>query len=188
MYLRSSDGLYINLFAPSRVRWNDEVGHYGLTQETKYPFENTIRMQVSGSQPKEYTLYVRIPGWADQQPILSVNGERVSDPVQNGKFVAIRRTWRDGDRLELELPMKLRLESVDPMHPNVVALMRGPIVLFAVSESQPTFGRDELLQAKPANNAQGDWLARSADGTRVAMRPFMSIDKENYSTYVLLKA
>jgi DUF1680 family protein len=187
MYLRSSDGLYINLFAPSRVRWNDEAGHYGLTQETKYPFENTTRIQVSGSKPKEYTLYVRIPGWADPQPILSVNGKRVSDPVRNGSFVAIRRTWHDGDRLELALPMKLRLESVDPMHPNVVALMRGPLVLFAVSDSQPTFGRDELLQAKPANNVQGDWLARSADGSSVVMRPFMNIDKESYSTYVLLK-
>jgi uncharacterized protein len=186
-YLRSSDGLYINLFAPSRVRWNDEAGHYALTQETKYPFENTVRIRVSASQPKEYALYVRIPGWADEGAILAVNGKRVSDSIQNGRFVAIRRTWQDGDRLELELPMKLRLESVDPTHPNVVALMRGPLVLFAVSESQPTFSREELLRAKPTNNAQGDWLARSVDGSNVAMRPFMNINKESYSTYVLLK-
>jgi hypothetical protein len=45
-----------------------------------------------------------------------------------------------------------------------------------------------LLQAKATNNATGDWTASSADGSRVTMRPFMNIDKENYSTYVLLKS
>jgi uncharacterized protein len=82
----------------------------------------------------------------------------------------------------------LRLEAVDANHPNFVALMQGPLVLFAVADSQPTFDRNSLLQAKPTNNAMGDWMATSASGGSVTMRPFMNIDKESYSTYVLLKA
>jgi uncharacterized protein len=117
-----------------------------------------------------------------------VNGSRVSDSVQPGTFAAIRRTWKDGDRVELELPMPLRMETVDANHPYVVALMQGPLVLFAVADSQPSFTRNALLQAKCANNAKGDWLATSADGSSVTMRPFMNIDKESYSTYVLLKS
>ncbi len=187
-YLRSADGVYVNLFAPSRVQWNDGGSRYGLTQKTKYPFDNKIQIEVSGSQSKEYTLYVRIPGWATPDPVLSVNGARVSDPVQPGIFAAIRRTWKEGDRVELELPMPLRLEAIDANHPKLVALMQGPLVLFAVADSQPSFDRNALLQAKPTNNASGDWLADSADGGRVAMRPFMNIDKESYSTYVVLKA
>jgi DUF1680 family protein len=143
---------------------------------------------VSGSQSKEYTLYVRIPGWATPDPVLSVNGARVSDPVQPGTFAAIRRTWKEGDRVELKFPMPLRLETIDANHPKLVALMQGPLVLFAVADSQPSFDRNTLLQAKPTNNASGDWLADSADGSRVTMRPFMNIDKENYSTYVVLKS
>ena len=54
--------------------------------------------------------------------------------------------------------MPLRLEAVDANHPNLVALMQGPLVLFAVADSQPSFERNALLQAKPANNATGDWL------------------------------
>ena len=187
-YLRSADGVYVNLFTPSRVQWNDGGARYGLTQKTKYPFDNKIQIEVSGSQSKDYTLYVRIPNWAAPDPVLSVNGTRVSDPVQPGTFAAIRRTWKDGDRVELELPMPLRLETVDVNHPKLVALMQGPLVLFAVADSQPSFDRNALLQAKPANNASGDWLADSADGNRVTMRPFMNIDKESYSTYVLLKS
>jgi len=187
-YLRSRDGVYVNLFTPSRVQWKDGSGHYGLKQETKYPFDNKVEIQVSGSQPQDYTIYVRIPAWATPDPTLSVNGSRVSAAVKAGTFAAIQRTWKDGDRIELELPMPLRLEPVDDNHPNLVALVQGPLVLFAVADSQPTFERSGLLQAKALNNANGDWVASSADGSAVTMRPFMKIDKENYSTYVLLKA
>ena len=187
-YLRSGDGVYVNLFAPSRVQWKDAGGQHGLKQETKYPFDNKVQINVSGSQPQDYTIYVRIPAWATPDPVLSVNGNRVSEAVKPGTFAAIRRTWRDGDRVELELPMPLRLEPVDANHPSVVALVQGPLVLFAVTDSQPTFDRSSLLQAKAANNANGDWIANTADGSSVTMRPFMKIDKESYSTYVLLKA
>jgi DUF1680 family protein len=186
-YLRSSDGVYVNLFTPSSVKWLDG-GKYGLALQTKYPMENKVRIQVSGSRPADYTLYVRIPAWATSDPVLSVNGTRVSDSVQPGTFAAIRRTWKDGDRVDLELPMPLRLEPVDANHPTLVALMRGPLVLFAVADSQPAFDKAELLRAQPVNNAEGDSIATAADGKPISMRPFMSIDKESYSTYVLLKS
>jgi DUF1680 family protein len=187
-YLRSADGVYVNLFTPSKVQWRDGGGRYGLKQETKYPFDNKIHIQVSATQPADYTLYVRIPGWTASNALLSLNGNRVSDPARPGSFAAIRRTWKDGDRVELELPMPLRVESVDGNHPNLVALMQGPLVLFAVADRQPSFDRNGLLQAKPTNNAAGDWVANAADGSRVTMRPFMNLDQESYSTYVLLKA
>jgi DUF1680 family protein len=187
-YLRSSDGVYVNLFTPSRVQWTDAGARFGLKQATRYPFDNRVQIQVSASQPQEYTLYLRIPSWVAADPTLSVNGKRVSDEVKPGTFAGIRRTWKDGDRVELELPMSLRVESVDANHANLVALMYGPMVLFAVADSQPSFDRRSLLQAKATNNATGDWLANSADGSSVTMRPFMNIDKESYSTYVLLKS
>jgi len=77
---------------------------------------------------------------------------------------------------------------VDANHPNLKALLHGPVVLFAVADSQPSFEQSALLQARPTNNAKGDWMAKAADGSDVTMRPFMNIDKENYSTYVLLKS
>jgi DUF1680 family protein len=187
-YLRSVDGVYVNLFTPSRVRWSDGRGRYGLEQETKYPFSNQVAIRVSGSRPKDYALYLRIPAWTALEPVISVNGKRVSDLPRPGTFACIRRTWKDGDRVELELPMRPRLEPVDANHPNLVALMRGPLVLFGVADSQPSFDQDALLQAKPVNNATGDWLASSVGGSAVTMRPFMNIDQERYSTYVLLKS
>lgn len=187
-YLRSDDGVYVNLFTPSKLQWTEGTGRYALKQETNYPFDNKIQIQVSASQAKEFTIYVRIPGWAAPNPALSVNGTRVSDSVQPGTFASIRRSWKDGDRIELELPMPLRLETVDANHPSLVALMQGPLVLFAIAGAQPKFDRNALLQAKPVNRANGEWQVTAADGSAVTMRPFMNIDKESYSTYVLLKS
>jgi hypothetical protein len=84
--------------------------------------------------------------------------------------------------------MPVRLETVDANHPNLVALLQGPLVLLAIADAQPSFDRNALLQAKAANNATGDWIATAADGSSVTMRPFMNIDRESYSTYVSLKA
>jgi DUF1680 family protein len=187
-YLRSRDGVYVNLFVPSRLRWTEGSAHLGLTQTTQYPFENRIRIGLTASSPVAYTLYVRIPGWAGPDALLSVNGTRLSEGVQPGTFAAIRRTWKDGDRVELELPMPLRLEPVDAEHPNLVALVRGPLVLFAIADSQPSFDRNALLRAEAAGNDQGDWVASSSDGNRISLRPFMKIDREKYSTYVVMKS
>ncbi|HEY1579246.1 MAG TPA: beta-L-arabinofuranosidase domain-containing protein [Terracidiphilus sp.] len=187
IYLRSRDGIYVNLFTPSSVQWSEGGTNLALTQVTQYPFDNKIEIRVSASQPHEHTVYVRMPAWAKPAPMLMVNGNRASDSVEAGSFAAIRRTWKDGDRIQIEFSMPLRLEAVDENHPNVVALLRGPLVLMAVAESQPGFGAQALLRARPVNNAGGDWIAISEDGGQVTMRPFMSIDKESYSTYVRVK-
>jgi hypothetical protein len=187
-YLRAADGIYVNLFTPSKVKWSDGSGHYSLTQKTKYPFENKIDIEVSASRPFDSTLRVRVPAWTGSGSTVSVNGRRISDPVQPGTFAAIRRNWDDGDRVQLELQMPLRVEPVDANHSNLVALMHGPLALFAVADSQPSFDKNTLLQAKPTKNSAGDWQANAADGSIVTMRPFMNIDKESYSTYVLLKS
>jgi DUF1680 family protein len=187
-YLRSPDGVYVNLFTPSGLQWVDGGVKLGLEQVTKYPFDNKIEIRLSGSQPHEYTVYVRIPAWATPDPILTLNGKRMTDAIQPGSFVAVRNTWKNGDRIELELPMPLRLEAVDVNHPDIVALVQGPLVLMAIGELQPAFDAQSLLKAKAVNNATGDWTAIAKDGSQVTMRPFMAIDKESYSVYARIKS
>jgi DUF1680 family protein len=186
-YLRSADGVYVNLFTPSTVKWTDGAATCALTQETAYPFDGRIAIKVSASSPVETTLFVRIPAWATPAPVLSVNGARVTSGVEPGTFTAIRRTWKDGDRIEMEMPMPLRLERVDLQHPNQQALLRGPLVLFAVADAQPEFEAGALLRAK-ATGASGDCTATAADGKEIVMRPFMTIKEESYSTYLQVKA
>jgi len=186
-YLRSHDGIYVNLFTPSRVSWTDGKTRLSVTQVTKYPFDNKIELQVSASQAQPQTIYVRIPAWATPNPVVMVNGNRISETAEPGAFAALRNTWKDGDRIQIELPMPLRLEPVDANHPHLVALLHGPVTLMAVGETRPTFEAQSLLRARPLKNAGGDWVATTVDGRPMTMRPFMSIDKESYSTYVRIK-
>ncbi len=91
-----------------------------------------MSLTVSVSQPQEFALRLRIPQWASGARI-EVNGQRWRAAAEPGRFAAITRSWRDGDHVALELPRPLRLEAVDQQHPQTVALVSGPLVLFALT-------------------------------------------------------
>jgi DUF1680 family protein len=97
-----------------------------------------------------------------------------------GTFVTVWREWKSGDRIELELPLKARLEALDPQHADTVALLVGPIVLFGVTDGEPKVMRAQLLAAK--KNGGQSWQVETAGGT-VTMLPFTGIGEEQYSTY-----
>ena len=84
-----------------------------------------------------------------------MNGNRESASVAASQFATLRRTWKKGDRIELDLPMKLRLESIDPQHPQTVALLCGPLVLFAITATAPSITTQQLLAAR--KTGQQSW-------------------------------
>jgi DUF1680 family protein len=93
----------------------------------------------------------------------------------------LQREWKNGDRIDLELPLTTRLEAVDPKHPETVALMVGPLVLFAITEAQPVVTRAQLLAAKKTG-AQS-WQVETAGGA-VKMLSWVGIGEEEYTTYL----
>ena len=74
-----------------------------------------------------------------------MNGKSVEEPLQPGTFVAVRRTWKSGDRIEFTLDRPMRLAPIDKQHPNQVAVMHGPLTLFAVGNLPPNLKRSDLL-------------------------------------------
>jgi hypothetical protein len=185
-YLRAAQGVYVNLYVPSRVRWMQHGARCSLRQSGEYPFADAVSMQLGASQPREFTVYLRIPAWATGSRI-EINGQRWKGAAVPGSFAAVARRWRDGDRIELELPRRLRLEALHPKHPDTVALLCGPLVLFPVNAAaEPlTARRAELLAAQ--QKASQRWETVLA-GTPVTLLPYVAIDKEPYSTFVTLAA
>lgn len=92
----------------------------------------------------------------------------------------IERKWKDGDRIELELPMATRLEPVDAHHQKTVALLYGPLVLFAISENEISPTASDLLGVIRAD--QRTWELRNTT-TAVKMIPFTEIRDDQYTTY-----
>jgi DUF1680 family protein len=181
-YFRDSSGVWVNLYIPSTLRWKQDGAHVALTQKSLYPFEEVVTFEVATSQVREFAINFRIPAWATAASI-SVNGRRVQAPPAPGSFWTLHRPWSTGDRVELELPMTKRLEAVDPRHPQTVALVLGPLVLFAVTDTQPVLARADLLAANRVD--QRSWQVKTA-GAPIKMLPFTDIADEQYTTYVQL--
>jgi hypothetical protein len=180
-YYRSQDGIYVNLFLPSRVSWSQNNTQCTLTQTTDYPRASTTRLEVALARPEVFTVYVRIPEWAGSKTTLSVNGRHTETPVIPGKFLALERSWKDGDRVELEFDMPLRVEAIEDSSPNNVALMHGPVALFAVGNIPGGVTRQQLLAASPQSSQ--DWAVRTSAGI-LTLRPFSAIMSEDYRLYL----
>jgi uncharacterized protein len=181
-YFQSRDGVYVNLFIPSRLSWMQSNTQCSLTQMTDYPRANTTQFALNLARPESFTLYVRIPAWAGAKTNVSVNGHRAESVVEPGKFLALQRSWKDGDRVEIEFEMPLRLEAIDNENPNNVALLHGPIALFAVDNHSAKLTRKELLSATAVSSSSSDWVVKTAGGL-LTLRPFSSIMSEGYRLY-----
>jgi len=113
--------------------------------------------------------------------VIQVNGSPVAAPIQAG-FVTLRRAWQDGDRIELDLALPVRLEPIDPVHADCVALVRGPLVLFALTESAPRLTREQLLAPRRVPGRPA-WQIDTAAGP-LRLVPFTEIGGEAYATYL----
>jgi hypothetical protein len=179
-YFHDGNSLFLNLYVPSRVLWTRAGSRVQLSQSGQYPFSSVVEFEVVSAKAEAFPLHFRIPAWA-VSPSISVNGKRLLLDVVPGSFSTVTRTWNSGDRIELELPMMLRLVAVDERHPNLVALVRGPQVLFAVIEKSPDVSRKQLLAARPIDSRT--WLVETAQGS-LRMMPFTEIADQPYSTYL----
>lgn len=177
-YFRDARGVYVNLYIPSTLKWTQGGAEMALTQKSEYPYDSHIHFEVKASRAAEFAVNLRIPAWAEGASV-SVNGKR--EAVLAGAFVTVWREWKDGDRIEVELPLKARLKALDPQHADTVALLVGPVVLFGVTDSQPAVTRAQLLAAK--KSGPQNWQVETSGGA-MKMLPFTGIGEEQYSTYL----
>lgn len=185
-YYPAKDGIYVNLFIPSRVTWKQGATECTLTQQTAYPTTNNTQLEVASARPENFTMYIRIPEWVDAKTRLSVNGKHVEGEVTPGKFFPVTRTWKSGDRVEFEIGMPLRLQAVAPENPETVALLHGPVALFAVGSLPSNFSKKQLMTAQAASATSEDWIV-AGDAGKVTFRPFGAIRDEEYRLYQVVK-
>ena len=179
-WLSDAKGIYANLYIPSTFSGDVSGQAVTIRQTTDYPFDDTTRFAVSLKKPATFAFSLRIPAWAGPKTRVLVNGKPYSVKLAPGTFAAIERKWHDGDSVTLTLDMTTRLEPLDDAHPNVVALLNGPLVLFPINgSSTPT--RAELL----AVTRQDPHTWTSGDAV---FKPFAAIGDEHYRLYTELTA
>jgi hypothetical protein len=122
----ADNGLAAAIYAPSAVMAKvSEGAEVGIVEETAYPFEDEVRLSVACERPVAFPLYLRLPGWAKKVRI-TVNGEAVEGPFRGGRYAVLRRTWRHGDQVRLDLAPEI--EAVTwPTVGGAVSIRRGPL-------------------------------------------------------------
>src|SRR5215213_3438227 len=126
IYFHGRDDLYVNLFIPSRLTW-EEKGLV-LEQKTAYPHDNLIELRFVMKKRVPMSLKVRSPQWAHSGLRFRINGKPLRLASSPGSYTDIRRTWRTGDILQVTIPMDVRTEAM-PDDPHKVAFLYGPLVL-----------------------------------------------------------
>jgi uncharacterized protein len=135
IYFHNASDVFVNLFIASELRWPEK----GLTlrQETRFPEEEGTTLTVKATRPVEAGINVRVPAWVADGGSVSINGKPMAAFANPGSYLEIHRTWADGDKIEVKLPMRLHVEPLLG-DPTEQAAMYGPLVLAA------RLGSDEL--------------------------------------------
>jgi hypothetical protein len=128
IYFHGGDKVFVNLFIPSVLTWKEKG--LGLEQQTDYPKSGRTVLTFLSKPSGPVTLMVRCPGWATGPVTFVLNGKALGVAGAPGTYAAIRAHWRKGDRLEVSIPMSVRVESM-PDNPDKVAFLFGPVVLAA---------------------------------------------------------
>jgi hypothetical protein len=181
-YFRERGAIWVNLYLPSVLRWEESDAGIEMKLESAYPENEKIRLCIKSSRPVLFSLKLRIPAWCEGATA-QVNGRSVQIAATAG-FATIRRRWQTGDRVELNLPMRLRTEVLDKAHPETVAVMYGPRVLFALGAGPVKLTAAEVAAARQVG---GEWAIDTASGS-IRMVPFTSVGENAYSTYVRVSA
>jgi len=139
-YSTSREGVWINLYGSGRLHTQlPEGDRMELIQETDYPWEGRIAVHVEQAPRDECSLFFRIPGWCSNYE-LKINGEPVELRLEPGSYVHVRRNWKRGDQVVLELGMEPFLVQSNPLveeNQNLVAVQRGPVVYCLESAGLP---------------------------------------------------
>ena len=163
VYFRDARGLFVNLYLPSTLTWISPDGaQVKVTQTGDYPAGSNVSMTVQSSRASKFALRLRIPAWSNST--ININGAPMPVRARNG-FVTIEREWKSGDKIDLQLASQVRLEPITAQHPDTVAVVRGPLVQFAIGKDPITIRRDDPLGGNK-------------------FLPFTEIQDENYNAYV----
>jgi uncharacterized protein len=137
IYAHGGDDLYVNLFIASVLEWPERG--LAVRQDTQFPDAPRTRLALAMRKPQRLTLHVRHPRWVGKNAFrIRINGRQWDTASTPASYAAIRRVWRDGDRIDVELPMHTAIERLHGS--DYVSVVHGPLVLASKTGSADMAG------------------------------------------------
>jgi len=185
VYFKDQENLYVNLFTPSTVHWSVHDTSVTLRQTTRFPEEPMTQLTIELARPASFGLKIRCPAWLAGPVTARINGAAAGITSDSQHWAAIERTWQNGDRVAIELPMRLTASSF-PGRRYPAALLFGPVAL-AVRAANGGFAAkiDLGCPERSLVPARGEPLTwRLAGDPAVLVRPFYAYKEgEPYYLY-----
>ncbi len=186
IWFKDASNLYVNLYTPSTVRWSPAGAGIEIAQKGALESGAGIVFTVALGFPAAFGIKFRVPGWIAGPMTVSVNGTAFPAVPDEKRWLTVRRTWKDGDRIVLRLPMELRAQLLDPEGTSPAMVLFGPIAL-----AGPLSGREKaslldqkslpsLFEPLPSSPA----TFRLKTDPAVILRPFYTFEPgEEYFMY-----
>lgn len=191
IYSTAPDGLYVNLYAASTIKWSQAGAYLELTMTTDFPFQPMVELHLKVAKPTVSKLHVRVPSWAANDMNIQINGQHAITGIA-GTYALVDRLWRDGDVVSFILPAQLRLTrymGMDqvPGHQRF-ALEYGPILMAAVGPPDAVlkvrngqYYEDLLTQLKPQPNQPLHFTLEHNPG--IKYMPYWQIADQSFTCF-----
>ena len=127
IYFHDDDGVYVNLLIASEVEWPEKG--VKIIQETNFPESDSAALSLRCKAPVRMPLRIRVPYWATRGGTVKLNGRELESFAEPSSYFVLNRTWQDGDKVEVSMPMSLHVNAM-PDDSSLQAAMYGPLVLF----------------------------------------------------------
>jgi uncharacterized protein len=133
IYFHDDDSIYVNLYIDSQVQWPEKGLRF--KQETRFPEQQGTTITVLADKPAELMVNLRIPYWVRGGSV-KINGTALPAFASPSSYLSLNRTWKSGDKIELNLPMDLHIDAM-PDNQTIQAAMYGPLVLAGRFDAVP---------------------------------------------------
>lgn len=175
IYYHDNNGLYVNLFIPSELTWNEKG--VKVKQETAFPEDGNIRLTIATEKDIKIPVYVRYPSWTKNVEV-KVNGKSIKVKQTPSSYITIDRIWKNGDKIEVSYPMHLHLAETND-NPDKAAVMYGPLVLAG------TMGMEGMKAPAPFSNPElyNDYYTYDYN-VPDSMKTGLKLDKKNLEQYI----
>jgi len=196
IYSIAPDGLYVNLYEPSTIRWKQGGQPMELAVKTRFPYDTAVLCTVKSESPTESNLRIRIPSWAAGKMSVTVNG-KATGAGKPGTYLALKRPWSSGDTIEFTLPAAIQVrpyKGEDQLAgKSRYSVEYGPILLAAVGSAQVEFSIDSGQNAEhlaqhlePIEGSPLHFSVRGNPGQK--LMPYWQVSDEEFTCYPAVKS
>jgi len=191
IYSLAEDGIYVDLYAASEIKYSMQNQSMSLTMNTTFPYDSKVEIVVGNEQPMQNRVHIRVPSWVSENMHIRVNGSEFGNG-KPGTYFVIDRNWKNGDVISFTLPMGFRMTKYTGLEKgfeeNHYAIEYGPILMAMVGVKAKK--SDIGVRASPENikelfrPVQGKPLHFSIEGnSEFEYWPYFEVQEEPFSCF-----